>query len=143
MEFRKMVTMILHAGQERRHRCKEQTFGLSGRRWGWNDLREQHWNMYITICKRYDQCKLDAWSRAFKARALGQPTEVGWGGRWGGSGWGDTCTYFWCMAKNHHNIVVTLQLKYINWNFIIIKHWIFNITSFNVNHLHLTISHSL
>ena len=32
MKFRKTVLMILHAGQKRRHSCKEQTFGLSGRR---------------------------------------------------------------------------------------------------------------
>ena len=32
MKFRKMITMILHAGQQRIHRCKEQTFELSGRR---------------------------------------------------------------------------------------------------------------
>ena len=30
MEFRKMVTMTLYARQQKRHRCKEQTFGLSG-----------------------------------------------------------------------------------------------------------------
>ena len=41
-EFRKMVMMILHAGQQKRHRCKEQTFGLCGRRRGWDDLREYH-----------------------------------------------------------------------------------------------------
>ena len=29
------------------HRCKEQTFGLSGRRWGWDDLRGWQWNTYI------------------------------------------------------------------------------------------------
>ena len=40
MEFRKMVMMILHAGEQRRHRCKEQTFGLSGKRGGWDDSRE-------------------------------------------------------------------------------------------------------
>ena len=40
IEFRKMVPMILYAGQKRRHRCKEQTFRLSGRRQGWDDLRE-------------------------------------------------------------------------------------------------------
>ena len=28
MEFRKMVTMTLYARQQKRHRCKEQTFGL-------------------------------------------------------------------------------------------------------------------
>ena len=39
-EFRKMVTKTLYARQQKRHRCKEQTFGLSGRRPGWDDLRE-------------------------------------------------------------------------------------------------------
>ena len=37
---RKMVTMTLYARRQKRHRCKEQTFGLCGRRWGWDDLRE-------------------------------------------------------------------------------------------------------
>ena len=39
MEFRNTVPMTLHAGQQRRHRRKEQTLGLSGRS-GWDDLRE-------------------------------------------------------------------------------------------------------
>ena len=39
-EFRKMVMMTLYARQQKRHRCKEQTFGLCGRRRGWDDLRE-------------------------------------------------------------------------------------------------------
>ena len=38
MEFRKMVMMTLYVGQKR-HRCKEQTFGLCGRRRGWDDER--------------------------------------------------------------------------------------------------------
>ena len=42
MKFRKMILTILHAGQQRKHRCKEQTFGLSGRRRRWEDLREHH-----------------------------------------------------------------------------------------------------
>ena len=42
MEFRKMVMMILYARQQKRHRCKEQTFGLCGRRQGWDDLRKEH-----------------------------------------------------------------------------------------------------
>ena len=37
--IKKMVT-LLHAGQQRRHRCKEQTFGLSGISQGWDDLRK-------------------------------------------------------------------------------------------------------
>ena len=34
MEFRKMVMMTLYARQQKRYRCKEQTFGLYGRRGG-------------------------------------------------------------------------------------------------------------
>ena len=40
MEFRKMVMMTLYVKQQKRNRCKEQTFGLHGRRRGWDDLRE-------------------------------------------------------------------------------------------------------
>ena len=36
----KMVTTVLYGGQQKRHRCKEQTFGLYRRRRGWDDLRE-------------------------------------------------------------------------------------------------------
>ena len=46
MEFRKTVMMILHAGQQKRHRYKEQTCGLCGRRREWDDLREQIGNVY-------------------------------------------------------------------------------------------------
>ena len=40
MEFRKMVMMTLYARHQKRHRYKEQSFGLCGRRRGWDDLRE-------------------------------------------------------------------------------------------------------
>ena len=40
MKSRKTVPTILRARQQRRHRCKEHNFGLSGRRRGWDDLRE-------------------------------------------------------------------------------------------------------
>ena len=40
MEFRKIVTTIIHATQKKTHKCKEQTFDLCGRRRGWYDLRE-------------------------------------------------------------------------------------------------------
>ena len=70
-------------------RCKEQLLGLSGRRRGWDDLREYHWNMYITIIKIDDHSKFHAWSRVPKAGALGQPRGRGWGGRGEeGSEWG-------------------------------------------------------
>ena len=34
MEFRKMIVTTLYARQQKRHRCKEQTFELCGRREG-------------------------------------------------------------------------------------------------------------
>ena len=40
MEFRKTVTMTLYVRQQKRHRRKEQSFGLCRRRRGWEDLRE-------------------------------------------------------------------------------------------------------
>ena len=108
MECRKMVTMTLYVRQQKRHRCKEQTFGLCGRRWGWDDLRERHWNMYITICEIDDQYKFNAWSRTLKAGALGRPRGMGWGGRWEVQDGGHMYTHDWFMSmpgKNNHNIV--------------------------------------
>ena len=49
MEFRKMVMITLYAKQKKRHRCAEQTFGLCGRRRGWDVSRDQHQNMYIIL----------------------------------------------------------------------------------------------
>ena len=88
----------------------KQTFGLCGRKQGWDDLREQHWKVFIFICKMDDQYKFNAWSRALKAGALGQPRGIGWEGRWKrGSGLGEQiCTHGWFMLmydKNHQNIV--------------------------------------
>ena len=40
MEFRKTEMTTLHARQQKRHKCKEQTFGLCRRRRGWDDMRE-------------------------------------------------------------------------------------------------------
>ena len=52
MEFRKMLMMTLYARQQKRHIYKEQTFGLCGRRRGWD--------MYITICEIDDQSNFNA-----------------------------------------------------------------------------------
>ena len=111
MKLRKTVTMILYARHQKRHRCKKQTFELCVRRQGWDDLREKHWNMNKTICKIDDQCKFNAWSRALKAGALGQPRRMVLGGMWEEGSWWrdiyesvtDSCC---CVAKKkHHNIV--------------------------------------
>ena len=40
MEFRKMVTITLYVRQQKRHRCIEQSFGLSERGRGQDDMGE-------------------------------------------------------------------------------------------------------
>ena len=61
MEFRKMLMITLYAEQKKRsHRFIEQTFGLCGRRRGWDDLTEQHRNMYIIKGETDHQPRLDA-----------------------------------------------------------------------------------
>ena len=60
MEFRKMVMKTLYVRHQKRHRCKEQTFGLCGKRQRWDVLREQHRNMYIIKGETDHQPRLDA-----------------------------------------------------------------------------------
>ena len=55
-----MVMITLYAKQKKTHRCTEQTFGLCGRRRGWDVLREQHRNMYIIKGETDLQPRLDA-----------------------------------------------------------------------------------
>ena len=104
MEFRKMVTMTLYVRQQKRHRCKEQTFGLWEKarvRW----FERKHWNMYITISETNCQSRFDAWDRVLRAGALGWPWGMGCEGRWKGvfrmrktcTPMADSCQ---CMAKN-------------------------------------------
>ena len=42
MESRKMIVMNLSAGQRWRRRHREQTFGHSAGRRGWDELREEY-----------------------------------------------------------------------------------------------------
>ena len=109
--------MTLYTRQQEIHRCKEQTFGLCGRRQGWDDLREWHWNMYIILCETDSQSRFNAWDRAFRDGALGWPRGMGWGGRWErGSGWG-THVHPWLIHVNvwqkqlQYCKVISLQLK--------------------------------
>ena len=83
-----MVTITLYAKQKKRHRCTEQTFGLCGRRRGWDVLREQHRNIYYLGWNR-PPTQVGCMRQVLRAGALGRPRGIGWRGRWeGGSGWG-------------------------------------------------------
>ena len=62
MEFRKMVTITLHARQQKRHRCIEQSFGLCVRGRRWDDLGEYHGNMYNIIKEMNRQFRFDTGS---------------------------------------------------------------------------------
>ena len=80
-----MVMAALYAKQNKRHRCTEETLGLYGRRQGWDDLREKHWNMYIIKCETDHQPRLDAWDK-WSGLVFWEDPE-GWDGE--GGGWGD------------------------------------------------------
>ena len=96
--------------------CKEQTFGLCGRRRGWDDLREYHWNMYITICETDRQSRFSAWDRVLRAGALGRP----WGMWWGRGSWWGTHVHPWLIHVNvwqkplQYCKVINFQLKWLN-----------------------------
>ena len=105
-----MIMITLYARQKKRHRCIEQTFGLYGRRQGWDDLREQHQNMYVIKCETDRQSRLDASDKCSGLVHWDDPE--GWGGRWEeGSGWGTHVNpslihvNVWLKKKNHYNIV--------------------------------------
>ena len=51
MQSRMMAPMNLFAWQQWRCRYREQICGHSGGCRGWDKLRQQHGNIYITICK--------------------------------------------------------------------------------------------
>ena len=51
------------------------------KRWEWDDLREQHWNVYIIIYEIDHQSKFDAWDKVLRAVALGCSWGMGWGGK--------------------------------------------------------------
>ena len=118
MDFRKMVMITLYVRQQKRHRCIEQAFGLCGRGWGWDDLGECHWNMYIIICETNHQSRFDAWDRV-RARGWGTGMTQREGvGREVGGGFrmGNTCTPMadscQCIAKPiQYCKVISLQLK--------------------------------
>ena len=84
MEFRKMVTVTLYVRQQKRHRCKEQIVGLYGIRRGWDDLREQHWNMYIIICEIDHQSRFNAWDKCLGL--VHRDDTEGWDVEGGGKG---------------------------------------------------------
>ena len=96
---------------------KNRLLDSCGRRRGWDDVREWHSNMYITVCEIDRQSRFYAWDRALRTGALGWPWGTGWGGRWeGGSGWG-THVHQWLIHVNvwqkppQYCKVISLQLK--------------------------------
>ena len=95
-----------------------QTFALYGRRRAWDDLREQHQNMYLIKCETDRQSRLDAWDKCSGLEHWDDPE--GWGGRWWwGSGWG-THVNTWLIHVNvwqkplQYCKVISLQLIKIN-----------------------------
>ena len=77
------------------HWCIEQSYRLCWRGRGWEDLGEQHWNMYNIMYVMSCQSRFNAQYWMLGAGALGRPRGMDWGGRREeGSGWG-THVYLW------------------------------------------------
>ena len=96
--------MILRAGRQRRHSCKEQTFELSGRRREWDDLREQYCDIYVIIYKIDSQFEFDVWHRAPQSWCSVTTWRDRVGRRWRGFRMegAHVCLWpihVWCMAK--------------------------------------------
>ena len=115
-----MVMITLYAKQKKRHRCTEQTFGLCGRRRGWDVSREQHQNMYIIYSKTDRQSMLDACDKCSGLVHWEDPEGWDWeGGGRGGLGWG-THVNPWLIHVNiwqkplQYCKVISLQLIKIN-----------------------------
>ena len=117
MEFRKIVMMTLYVRQQKRYRCTEQSCGLCGRGWVWDDLGEWHWNMYIIICEMDPQ----VWCLGQGAQGwcTGMTQRVGMGREVGGEfRMGNSCTHVvdscQCMAKPlKYCKLISFQLKWI------------------------------
>ena len=113
MEFRKMLMITLYAKQKKRHRCIEQTFGLCGRRQGWDVSREQH--VYYLGWNR-SPAQVGCMRQVLGPGALGRPRGIGWKRRWEGGSGGGTHVNPWLIHVNvwqnplQYCIVISLQL---------------------------------
>ena len=84
------LMMTLYARQQKRHKYKEQTFGLCGRRWGWDDLMNSIETCILPYVKQMTSASSMHEAGNSKPVLWDNPE---WGGRWvGASGWGDTYT---------------------------------------------------
>ena len=116
MEFRKMVTITLYAKQKKRHRCKEQTFGLCGREGTggmiWEKSTETRILPYVKQITSPSSMHETGHSKpAYWDNADGWDEE---GGGRGVQDGGHVYTHGWFMSmygKSHHNTVISLQLK--------------------------------
>ena len=113
-----MVTITLYAKQKKRHRCTEQTFGLCGRRQGWDERTASKHVYYLGWNRSPPQA--GCMRQVLGPGALGRPRGIGWRGRWEeGSGWGIHVNP-WLIHANvwqkplQYCKVISLQLIKIN-----------------------------
>jgi len=106
--------MTLYARQQKRHRYKEQTFGL------WEKVSGMIWeNSTETCILPYvkQTTSPDSMHETGRSGPVHWDDPEGWDGEGGGSGvqdGGHIYTHGWFMSmygKNHYNTVISLQLK--------------------------------
>ena len=110
MEFRKMVTMTLYARQWKKH-VKNILLDSVGEGKG-----RMIWENSIETCILSYVKQMTSLSLMHETGALGQHRGMGWGFGMGGHIY--TCGWFMSTyGKNHQKIVISLQLKSINYFF--------------------------
>ena len=111
--IRKMVLMNLLAGQQLRHRHREETCGHSGGRGGGADWESSVETYTLPYVKQMASGNLLC-DTGSSTQCSGQSRGVGWGGKWeggsGGRGHMYTCGWFMLMCgRNQHNIIKQLS----------------------------------
>ena len=110
MESRKTVLMNLLAGQHWRYRHRERILWMQRGRRGWEELREYHWNKYITVRKIASGNLLCDTGSSLNPVLCDSPE--GWDGMGGCGGVQGGGTYGWFMlmcSRNQHNILKQLS----------------------------------
>ena len=109
-----MVTTTLYTRRQKRHRCKELLNSVGEGEGGiiWENSIETH---ILPHVKQMTSASL--MPEAGHSKLMLWDNTEGWGGEGGGKGvqeGGHMCTHGWFMlmyGKNHHNIVISFQLK--------------------------------
>ena len=100
-------------------RDREQTYGHRRGRRGWDESREKHLNIYITVCKIWEPVEVYCMMQGAQIQGSVAMKRGGYGERWEGCSRGrrHTCDYGWFMLiydRNKHNFIKWYPIMKVN-----------------------------